>query len=517
MTFTALNHRFGQLDTAALDAFMEKNDDPSKLAVNLTGVICTIGPACDNKETLREMLLAGMRIARLNFSHGSYESHGKIITMLKELRTEMKRDFAIALDTKGPEIRTGDIKSGAKTVPIVSGSEVVMSNDAAKFGDCASDFLYCDYPALGQLTVGASVFIEDGLLQLKVESIVDEHTIKCRALNASDLGSRKGVNLPNVDVALPAMTERDMADLAFGVTQGVDMVFASFIRSKAHVVEMREFLKAKGDEHNEILIVPKIENSEGLRNFKEILEVSDAIMAARGDMGIETLLETVPIKQKFMSQLCNEAGKPYIVATQMLESMCENPRATRAEVFDVAGAVLDGASMVMLSGEAAKGKYPREAVATQAKVARAVEKTLEHFAQCPGSRTMAVHPAEWLAKSAGARFIVAMECGSPDNKIPLLRHALPNTPVAYLGTNARRVQQANLGRAMLPRLVDAKLCNANDWAKTAAHLLSEGVACIKNYVPGAKVCAEEPIVLLASCPGHYCLSVTTLKAHGVEA
>jgi len=515
MVFTSLDSAFNGLNLETFDRILTKSEEPGQLSpLNLTGVICTIGPASANEEKLTEMLKSGMRIARLNFSHGDHESHAKTISLLKNLREKLSRPFAIALDTKGPEIRTGDLDAakseGKPTVAVVKGSEVKFTNDKANFGKCAPNFIYCDYPALDKLEVGQYIYIEDGLMQFQVTQKVDGNTLICKAMNGGDLGSRKGVNLPNVKVELPAMTEQDKRDLAFGVKQGVDMVFASFIRSAEHIREMKAHLKREGDADNKIAIIPKIENQQGLDNFGEILKEVEGVMAARGDMGIETRLETVPLKQKMMSRMCNEARIPYIVATQMLESMCKNPRATRAEVYDVAGAVLDGASCVMLSGESAKGAYPVEAVKTQAKVAASVESVLETLESGLKAPTIAQHPAETLARAVKAPFIVSFECGEMCPALPSLRTAMPNVPVIVLGRDERFLQQSNLFRAMLPYKIDTARIDRSKPCETTKYLIGEALAAYKMYTGGAEVAKDAKVVLLCSCPGHYNLSIESV-------
>jgi len=515
MTYTSVTGAYKEIDPCALDAFnpkeIEEKTKDGIIDINLTGIVCTIGPKCESKDTLKEMLQAGMRIARLNFSHGSHEAKAKMIQLLKELRNETGRPFAIALDTKGPEIRTGDLKNG--NVIITKDSEVIVSNDKEKFGECSPSFIYFDFPNIQALETGVSIYIDDGLLQLKIVEKIDAKTIKCIAQNEGELGSRKGVNLPNVETNLPAMTETDKKDLKFGVEQDLDMIFASFIRNAKHVAEMRDYLKECGAKEH-IFIITKIENHEGIKNFDEILEASDGIMAARGDMGIETMLETVPIKQKIMARKCNEAKKPFIVATQMLESMCNNPRATRAEVYDVNGAILDGASCVMLSGESAKGKYPLLAVKTQSTIAKSVEKYISQIDKC--SNALPKHPAEWLAECSDARFIISMECGSC-GKIPTLKNSVPNIPVAYLTTNPKRAYEANLNRGMLPKIVDASKIKSSDYKTTVIEMLKEGILALKTYsYCDLNISEDENIVMLCSCPGSYQLSVIKAKDFNVD-
>jgi len=529
MVYTALSGAFGNLNVNELDSLISECDTSKKTPINLTGVICTIGPASSTEETLTEMVRSGMRIARLNFSHGDHASHRHTIDMLKALRTKLRRPFAIALDTKGPEIRTGTIDPSASsgTVSIARDSTVTFTNDVALSGKCCASRIYCDYAALDKLGVGNFIYVEDGLMQFRVTEKVDAHSVRCVALNGGELGSKKGVNLPNVKVELPAMTEQDKRDLKLGVEEGVDMIFASFIRSAEHCRQMRQYLHDCGDKEDSIYIIPKIENHEGLDNFREILAEVQGIMAARGDMGIETMLETVPLKQKMLARLCNEAGKPFIVATQMLESMCKNPRATRAEVYDVAGAVLDGASCVMLSGESAKGAYPINAVRTQARVAAAVEHTLpmlERSGCCTAASMPPVHPAEVLARRCGAKLIVCAEFFANATEAALsMRNCMPNVPVVYVAADDRTLHQTNLYRGMLPCKVAAPpncpsssssssgAASDASWRDTAMKdVVRQALDAYKSYTGGAaEVAAEDRIVLVAACPRSYNISVVT--------
>lgn len=335
-----------------------------------TKVVCTMGPNTNDKEVMRKLIQNGMDVARFNFSHGDHEEQKFRMDLLKELREEEHAHTAILLDTKGPEIRTGLLKDGKK-VTLQEGNTFVLTMEDI-VGDDTKVSL--SYKGLAEdVQQGTVILIDDGLIGLKVKEIVDQDIV-CEIVNGGELGERKGVNVPNVPVRLPAITEKDKEDIKFGVEQDIDFIAASFVRNAECVLEIRAFLKELDAPY--IPIIAKIENAEGIRNIDEIIRAADGIMVARGDMGVEIPAEEVPYLQKMLIQKCNSNFKTVITATQMLDSMMRNPRPTRAEVTDVANAVYDGTDAVMLSGETAQGKYPVEALQMMVHI---IENTEQHL------------------------------------------------------------------------------------------------------------------------------------------
>ncbi|WP_028546171.1 pyruvate kinase [Paenibacillus taiwanensis] len=336
-----------------------------------TRIVCTIGPSSESLDKLKQLIMAGMNVARLNFSHGDFEEHGNRITNIRQASKELNKTVAILLDTKGPEIRTG--KLAVEPIELVQDEFVTLTTEEI-LGD--KDRISVTYNELPQdVEVGSTILIDDGLIGLTVVDIQGTE-IKCKIVNGGTIKSKKGVNVPGVSISLPGITEKDASDIRFGIEQGVDFIAASFVRKASDVMEIRKLLKEHNGEN--IQIISKIENQEGVDNLDEILEVSDGLMVARGDLGVEIPAEDVPLAQKLMIQKCNLAGKPVVTATQMLDSMQRNPRPTRAEASDVANAIFDGTDAIMLSGETAAGKYPVESVLTMSRIAEKAESALEY-------------------------------------------------------------------------------------------------------------------------------------------
>lgn len=336
-----------------------------------TKIICTLGPNSDNPEIMRGLAENGMDVARFNFSHGSYSEHKARLELLKQVRKDVDRPIAALLDTKGPEIRTGLLKDEKKVI-LQEGQEYTLTVREME-GDEHISFI--NYAGLVEdVAPGNKILIDDGLIELEVKE-VKETDIVCTVINGGELGQRKGVNVPNVKIKLPALTDKDKEDIRFGIKEGFDFIAASFVRNADAIREIRDILSEEGAN---MQIIAKIENAEGIDNLDEIIAAADGIMVARGDMGVEIPPEKVPYIQKTIIGRCNEACKVVITATQMLDSMIRNPRPTRAEVTDVANAVYDGTDVVMLSGETAMGKYPIEALKMMATIVSDTESHLDY-------------------------------------------------------------------------------------------------------------------------------------------
>ncbi|WP_153123962.1 pyruvate kinase [Peribacillus tepidiphilus] len=338
-----------------------------------TKIVCTIGPASESVEKLCKLIEAGMNVARLNFSHGSHEEHAARIKNIREAAKITGKQVAILLDTKGPEIRTHNMENDA--IELRAGSNVIIS--MTEVLGTPEKFSITYEGLIEDVRVGSKILLDDGLIGLEVTKVDHDHKeIHTTVLNSGVLKNKKGVNVPGVSVNLPGITEKDAQDIVFGIEQGIDFIAASFVRRASDVLEIRELLEKHQATH--IQIIPKIENQEGVDKIDEILEVSDGLMVARGDLGVEIPAEEVPLVQKDLIKKCNALGKPVITATQMLDSMQRNPRPTRAEASDVANAIFDGTDAIMLSGETAAGSYPVEAVQTMHNIASRAEQALNH-------------------------------------------------------------------------------------------------------------------------------------------
>ncbi|MGX4601451.1 pyruvate kinase [Faecalimicrobium sp. JNUCC 81] len=341
--------------------------------IKRTKIVCTLGPASDKEETLTQLVENGLNVCRFNFSHGSHEEHKGRLDLAKKVREKLNQPVALLLDTKGPEIRTGNFDQPEVLLEEGKKFTITMKEVMGTKEMCT-----VSYKGLSNdVKSGDTILIDDGLVGLKVQE-VNGDDIVCVVENSGIVKNHKGVNVPGVKINLPAITPKDRSDIEFGISQGIDYIAASFVRKASDVLAIREIL----EENNatDIQIISKIENQEGVDNIDEILKVSDGIMVARGDLGVEIPTEEIPIVQKMMIKKCNELAKPVITATQMLDSMIRNPRPTRAEVTDVANAIYDGTDAIMLSGETAAGKYPVEAVKTMATIAKRTEETLDYDA-----------------------------------------------------------------------------------------------------------------------------------------
>ena len=337
-----------------------------------TKIICTLGPAVDDVNKLEELINAGMNVARFNFSHGDYEEQADRIELFKQARENTGAPVAMLLDTKGPEIRIGKFATGEANLK--AGDTFTLLNEDIDGDDTKVSVTYKNLA--NEVPIGTRILINDGLIEVKVKEIKGKDVV-CEVINGGRLTNKKSINIPNSKINLPSLTDKDISDIKFGVEKGFDYIAASFIRKPEDIVNIKKVLEENGGSH--IKVIAKIENRQGIDNFDKILEVADGIMVARGDLGVEIPMEEVPIRQKEFIRKCCQAGKPVVTATQMLESMVNNPRPTRAEVSDVANAVYDQTSAIMLSAESAAGKYPVQCVETMDKIARSVESSIKYW------------------------------------------------------------------------------------------------------------------------------------------
>ncbi|OON97390.1 MAG: pyruvate kinase [Epulopiscium sp. Nele67-Bin005] len=438
-----------------------------------TKIIATIGPKTRDVESIKKIITAGADAIRINFSHDTREAHAETAKNVMEAREALGAPTALVLDTKGPEIRTG-VLAGDTDIQLVAGGTIVLTTDEIEGTIERVSVTYADLAK--DLEVGSRVLVDDGLIELKVTKI-EGNDLTCEIINGGLLGSRKGINIPDVFVNLPALTEKDILDIEMGVKVGFDYIAASFIRCKEDVLQIREVLKKNGGE--KIKIISKIENRDGVNNIDEILEVTDGIMVARGDLGVEIPAEEVPLVQKMLIQKSNELGIPVVTATQMLESMVKNPRPTRAEASDVANAVYDGTSAIMLSGETAKGDYPYEAIQFMDRTARTVESRPEVYHKFLGkkgkvSMTNAIsYSACTAAKELNAAAIVTVtKSGYTARSLSKYK---PASPIIAYTLDPQIERQLNLVWGCQPKHIDLDKKETDEvFAQSVAQAEKEG-------------------------------------------
>ncbi|KAI0593665.1 pyruvate kinase [Biscogniauxia sp. FL1348] len=420
-----------------------------------SSIICTIGPKTNSVEAINKLRTAGLNVVRMNFSHGSYEWYSVIDNARKAEAVQAGRQIAIALDTKGPEIRTGNTEGDAD-LPLSAGTIMNFTTDEKYATSCDTQNMYVDYKNITKvIKPGRIIYVDDGILAFKVIDIIDEKTLKVEALNNGFISSKKGVNLPNTDVDLPALSEKDKNDLRFGVKNKVDMIFASFIRRGQDIRDIREVL---GEEGKNIQIIAKIENRQGLNNFREILQETDGVMVARGDLGIEIPAAEVFAAQKKLIAMCNIAGKPVICATQMLESMIKNPRPTRAEISDVGNAITDGADCVMLSGETAKGSYPQESVHEMHEACLKAENSIPYVSHFEEMCSLVRRPVSVVESCAMAAVRASLDLNAggiivlstSGDSARLLSKYRPVCPIFMVTRNATTSRYGHLYRGVYP-------------------------------------------------------------------
>lgn len=453
-----------------------------------TKIVCTLGPATNDPAVVEELIKSGMNVARFNFSHASHEEHKKRFDEFVAVRDRLGFPVATMLDTKGPEVRVRKFREGS--VELKHGQTFILTSDDVEGTAERCSITYAGLP--NDVKKGTVILIDDGLIELSVES-VHGNDIVCRVLNGGKVSDNKGINVPNVRLSIPFLSERDKSDIKFGVETGFDFIAASFVRSARDILDIREFLASLGN--TDIKIIAKIENMEGVRNADDILSVSDGLMVARGDLGVEVPLEEIPVIQKDLIKKVYIAGKQVITATQMLDSMIKNPRPTRAEATDVANAIYDGTSAIMLSGETANGLYPVESVRTMARIAERTESDINYihrFSQRNQDRgsdiTNAIsHATCTTAHDLGAKAIVTVtKSGRTAREISKFR---PLSPIVAFSMSPKVCRQMNLSWGVYPLILGEKastdelFADAVERAKEAGYVNDGDIVVITAGVP----------------------------------
>ena len=413
-----------------------------------TKIICTIGPASESEERLKELMLAGMNVARFNFSHGTHEEHKKKFDRVIKVSNELGLPVATLLDTKGPEIRLKDIEGG-KT-EIVSGQKFILTTEEVLGNNEKVTITYKNLA--NDISVGTTILIDDGLIEMVVDAI-EETDIICTVINGGPISNHKGVNVPGADLSMPYISDVDRSDIMFGCDMGFDFIAASFVRCREDILEIRKILDQHG---SHMKIIAKIESMQGIRNLEDILTVSDGIMVARGDLGVEIPMEEIPVVQKQMIKMAEAQGKHVITATQMLESMIKNPRPTRAETTDIANAIYDGTTAIMLSGETAAGAYPVEAVKTMAKIAERSEQDIDYNSRMKKREhidnfdvtTAISHATCTTAMDLKAAAIITVTISG--FTAGMISRYKPNCPIIACSVSPRICRQLNLSWGVTP-------------------------------------------------------------------
>ncbi|MDB9422366.1 MAG: pyruvate kinase [Microcystis viridis Mv_BB_P_19951000_S69] len=466
-----------------------------------TKIVATIGPASNSPEVLKQMIGAGMNVARLNFSHGSYEDHARVVTLLRQISQELDNPITLLQDLQGPKIRVGHLPNGSITINDGDYLTLVPMDEYRGEPNTVS----IDYPYLAEeAQLGEQILLDDGLLELKIGEINGKE-LKCQVLEGGILKSRKGVNLPRLNLRLPSMTEKDKQDLEFGLSQGVDWVSLSFVRKGEDIKAIKAFLAERN--HGDVPVIAKIEKPQAIENLESIVEECDGIMVARGDLGVELSPEKVPMLQKRIIKLCNMKTIPVITATQMLESMIHNPRPTRAEASDVANAIIDGTDAVMLSGESAVGDFPVKAVAMLAKIAHDVEADVK-FDNVPPNESDETHAlSEALVaidQTLDLRYIVTFTTSGYTSL--LASKERPSVPVIAMTPNKRVYHRLNLVWGVIPILLDHQVSVFEDVLKQTESILLQ-----KNLAQSG-----DKILIMAGIPMQKTKGTNFLKIHTIS-